>query len=115
VNVGGFVEPAPSAGAQRPAGLEVGLDLAQGLDAAEVFCVTGELSAVRFVSSDPNQLLATAGVTWSAFESLDLSVTGLLGFMAGSDKYGVLLGVSPKLRVFGGKGQPASSRQEAMR
>jgi hypothetical protein len=32
---------------------------------------------------------------------LDLSVVGLWGFFAGSDRYGVLLGVSPKLRLFG--------------
>ena len=65
---------------------------------------------MRFVSSDPNQVLATAGFTWSALESLDLSVTGLLGFLAGSDRYGVLLGVSPKLRLFGGKGPSASEK-----
>ncbi|HEY8924644.1 MAG TPA: hypothetical protein VIU64_09695 [Polyangia bacterium] len=110
VNAGGFVEPAPSAGAARPAGLEVGLDLEEALDAAERFSLTGELSAVRFVSPDPNQLLATAGFTWSALESLDLSVTGLLGFLAGSDKYGVLLGVSPKLRLFGGARPSATDK-----
>ena len=110
LNAGGFVEPAPAAGAARPAGIEMGLDLEQGLDAAERFSVTGELSAVRFVSSDPQQLLATAGFTWSALESLDLSVTGLLGFFAGSDKYGLLLGVSPKVRLFGGKPPQSQER-----
>jgi len=111
VNAGGFVEPAPSAGAPRPAGFEVGLDLEQGLDAAERFSLTGELSAVRFVSSDPKQLLATGGFTWSVLESLDVSVTGLFGLLSGSDRYGVLLGVSPKLRLFGGKSQPAPEKQ----
>jgi hypothetical protein len=110
LNAGGFIAPAPAAGAPRPTGIEVGLDLEQGLDAAERFSLTGELSAVRFVSSDPNQLLATAGFTWSVLESLDLSVTGLFGFLSGSDKYGVLLGVSPKLRLFGGKSQPAQEK-----
>ena len=110
VNAGGFVEPAPSAGAPRPAGLEVGLDLEQVLDAAERFSLTGELSAVRFVSSDPHQLLATAGLTWAALETLDLSVTGLLGVLAGSDRYGVLVGVSPKLRLFRGRSPSAPER-----
>jgi hypothetical protein len=104
LNAGGFVEPAPDAGSERPKGLELGLDLQQGLDAAQHFSLTGELSAVRFVSSDPNQLLATAGVTWSPTEMLDLSVTALWGFLAGSDRYGVLLGVSPKFHRFGGAG-----------
>jgi hypothetical protein len=104
LNAGGFVEPAPDASSARPKGIEVGLDLQEGLDAAQHFSLTGELSAVRFVSSDPNQLLATAGVTWSALDSLDLSMTGLWGFLSGNDRYGVLLGVSPKVHLFGGGG-----------
>lgn len=108
LNAGGFVEPAPAAGAGRPAGIEVGLDIEQGLDAAERYSLTAELSGVRFVSDDPHQLLATAGFTWSVLETLDLSVTGLWGFLNGSDKYGLLLGVSPKFRMFG-SGKSATS------
>jgi len=39
-------------------------------------------------------------VTWSASESLDLSLVALAGFLSGSDRYGLLLGVSPKFRLF---------------
>jgi hypothetical protein len=102
LNAGAFVEPAPDASSPRPKGIELGLDLQQGLDASQHFALTGELSAVRFASSDPNQLLATAGFTWSPLETLDLSVTALWGFLAGNDRYGVLLGVSPKFHLFGG-------------
>jgi hypothetical protein len=55
---------------------------------------------VRFVSSDPPQLLATTGITFSATESLDLSVVVLVGFLEGSDRYGALLGISPKIHFF---------------
>jgi len=55
---------------------------------------------VRFVSSDPPQLLATTGIKFAATESLDLSVVILVGFLEGSDRYGALLGVSPKIHFF---------------
>lgn len=98
LNAGGFVDPAPDAMSGRPIGIELGLDLDLDLDDIDRFSLTGEVSGVAFTSSDPSQLLATAGLTWSVTKSLDLSVVGLWGFLAGSDRYGVLLGVSPKFR-----------------
>jgi hypothetical protein len=100
LNAGAFVDPSPDATSGRPVGIELGLDLDRDLDEHGRFSVTGELSGVRFVSSDPAQLLATAGVTFAATENLDLSVVGLVGFLEGSDRYGALLGVSPKLHLF---------------
>jgi hypothetical protein len=100
LNLGGFVDPAPDALSNRPVGVEVGLDLDLDLDDIDRFSLTGELSAVRFLSNDPSQLLATAGLTWSVGPALDLSIVGLWGFLAGSDRYGVLLGVSPKFSLF---------------
>ena len=32
--------------------------------------------------------------------NLDLSVVGIFGFLAGDDRYGILFGVEPKLRMF---------------
>jgi hypothetical protein len=97
LNFGGFVDPAPTATAPRPIGLESGIDLSVELDAAKRFSVTGELGGVRFLSSDPGQLLATGGLSWSVSPHLDLSVSALYGFLLGSDRYGLLLGVSPKV------------------
>lgn len=101
LNVGLFADCAPDGKSPRPKGLESGLDLAVDLDAGGHFSATGELSAVRFATSDPTQLLASAGLTWSAQSSLDLSVVGLVGVLNGSDRYGAVLGVSPKMRLFG--------------
>jgi len=100
LNAGAFADPFPDATSKRPIGIELGLDLDQDLDKAGRFSLTGELSGVRFVSSDPPQLLATTGITFSATESLDLSVVVLVGFLEGSDRYGALLGVSPKIHFF---------------
>jgi hypothetical protein len=99
-NAGGFIDPAPDPGSGRPSGLELGVDMDLDLDAADTFSLEGGLSAVHFVSHDPAQLLATAGIVWSPIDALDLSLLGLVGFLQGSDRYGVLLGVSPKLRLF---------------
>ena len=101
LNAGGFVDPAPDEMSGRPIGIELGLDLELDLDDINRFSLTGEVSGVAFVSDDPGQLLATAGLTWSVTRSLDLSVVGLWGFLAGSDRYGALLGVSPKFRFLG--------------
>jgi len=101
LNAGAFVDPAPDPMSGRPVGIELGLDLDLDLDDIDRFSLTGEVSGVAFVSDDPGQLLATAGFTWSVTKSLDLSIVGLWGFLAGSDRYGALLGVSPKFRLFG--------------
>jgi hypothetical protein len=100
LNAGVFADPHPDATSARPVGIELGLDLDQDLDAAGRFSITGELAGVRFVSSDPAQLLATAGLTYAANDNLDLSLVALVGFLDGSDRYGALLGVSPKLHLF---------------
>ena len=101
LNAGGFIDPAPDAVSGRPIGIELGLDIDLDLDDIDRFSLTGEVSGVAFISDDPGQLLATAGFTWSVTKMLDLSVVGLWGFLAGSDRYGALLGVSPKFRLFG--------------
>jgi len=100
VNLGAFLDPVPAPDSGRPVALEAGLDLDQDIDAQGHWSFKGELSAVRFLSSDPNQLLATGGFAWSPRDEIELSVIGLWGFLAGNDRYGVLLGFSPKIRFF---------------
>ena len=100
LNLGGFIDPAPSATSGRPIGLEAGLDLRFRLDGRNRFGLTGELAGTHFLSPDPDQLQATLGFVWSVRPTLDLSLTGLIGSLSGGDRYGLLLGVSPKLRLF---------------
>jgi hypothetical protein len=99
-NIGGFAEPSPVAHAERPRGIELGLDLDVDLDDDQRFSLTGELSAVLFLSQDLDQLATSAGVTWSISERLDVSLVGLVALLAGGDRYGILLGVSPKFAPF---------------
>lgn len=60
----------------------------------------GEIGGIYFTSADSHQLAVTAGAQWSASEQLDFSLVALVGLASGSDPYGVLFGVSPKLAVW---------------
>jgi hypothetical protein len=97
LNLGAFIDPASDGG--RPHGLEGGLDVDLDLDPRGTWSLTGELGGVRFWSPDLHQLVATAGVAWAATQNLELSATGLFGFLDGGDKAAILLGVSPKLSL----------------
>jgi hypothetical protein len=100
MNLGAFADPAPDATSGRPVGVEAGLDVEVELGNSKRTSFIGEFSGVRLFSDDPDQLLATAGLKWAALPSLDLTVVGMWGFLDGNDRYGVLLGISPKFRLF---------------
>ena len=92
---GAFIDP--DGGMGRPRGLEGGLDLAIDFGA---LALTGELGGVHFTSGDADQLVGTAGLSWSVSDALELSVVALVGVLGDGDRYGVLLGISPKLRLW---------------
>jgi len=106
LNLGGFVDPSPDPDSPHPIGIESGLDWEHDLDAAARYMIGGELSSVVFVSNDPAQLQLTFGPSYAATAWLDLSITGLVGFLPGSDRYGLTLGVAPHLPLWKGQ-QPA--------
>jgi hypothetical protein len=95
LQLGALVDPAPAPGAERPRGVEAGLDLDQDLPRG--FSITSELGGVRFWSNDADQLTATVGLAWAPSERLELSLVALVGLLPDGDHWGVLLGVSPKL------------------
>jgi len=99
-NLGGFVDPgATTISSQRTTGIEGGVDWSVALPSTSL-SVTGELAGVRFFSSDPYQMHATAGFTWSSTSAFDLSLIGLVALFGGGDRAGVLLGVSPKIALW---------------
>lgn len=99
LNFGGFTDPAPDGGS-RPIGFETSLAWSQDLDASGTYSLNCGLSAVVFTSADTAQLQATFGPTYSASEWLDVSVTALVGFLSGGDRFGVSLGVAPHLPIW---------------
>ena len=100
LNLGAFVEPPTDAVSPYTLGVDAGIDLELALDSRDRFQLTGELGGMYFLTADPNQLHATAGITWTVNANLDLSVLGILGILPGDDRYGVLFGFEPKLHLF---------------
>lgn len=99
LNLGGFVDPAPADG-PRPAGFEASVAWDRDLDPEGTWSVGGELAGVVFTSPDPTQLQVAFGPTYAAASWLDLSVTGMLGFLPGGDRYGFVLGFAPHLPLW---------------
>jgi len=99
LNAGGFFEPRPDVTTARPAGFEGGVDLSW--DATERLHLVAEVAGVRFLSADPHQAAVTAGASWSMTDAVDVSLVALAGFTRGADRAAVLVGLAPKLRLFG--------------
>lgn len=96
LNAGFLLDPNGADGAGRPLGIEGGIDFERQFGLASRWALAAEIGGIRFVSEDAAQLSATAGCVWSPTDSLDLSVSGLVGLVQGSDRYGALLGIAPK-------------------
>lgn len=97
LNVGGFVDPALTRGGRRPIGVQSGVDWERDLDARGRYSLGAELASVVFTSREPAQLQASFGPSYAPSRWLSLSLTALLGFTQGSDRYGLLVGVAPRL------------------
>jgi hypothetical protein len=95
VNFGALLDPA-TRGARRPAGVEGGVALDHDLDNMGQWVAFGQLAAVHFISAEPAQLQATAGISLSPTESFTWSLAATAGLYRGSDRYGALLGFAPK-------------------
>jgi hypothetical protein len=103
LNGGAFVDPGTDDEAGptgRPRGLEGGIDLDIDLDRAGRWSFTGELGGVHFLSSDPHELAATAGLAWAATGSFELSAVLLCGFLSSGDHAGLIVGLSPKFALW---------------
>jgi hypothetical protein len=99
-NLGALLDPAVGGGS-RPGGYEGGVAFDQDLDNAGKWSLTGEFGAVHFFSTDRDQMHATAGIALNPSDSLTLSAVALAGLLRADDRYGLLLGVSPKMRLWG--------------
>lgn len=99
LNLGGLADPGPSASRGRPVGVEGGLDLNVSLPGSAHLSILSELGGVHFFSDYLDQLHLTAGLSWAATSTLDLSVIGLKGFVSGGDRYGALVGITKRLPV----------------
>jgi len=100
LNTGALIDPGAEVSRRRPIGVELGFDLAQDLDHEGTFSLLGEIGGLHYFTSDPDQFQVSVGLQWSPSELLDLSLSGLVGLPPGGDRYAILLGVSPKVRLW---------------
>jgi hypothetical protein len=100
LNLGGLVDPAADARSPRPMAVEGGVDLDHPLDAAGRWSLTAELGGARYVSPDDDQLSTSLGITWSPSDTLDVSLLAFRGWLSGGDRWGVLVGISPAVRLW---------------
>ena len=84
----------------RPIAVEGGLDLDLDLDDDDAWSLAGELSAVKFFSEDLDQIHLTLGPSINVTKSLQLSLVGVLGFLRGGDRAGVLAGATTHFKAF---------------
>lgn len=99
LGVGGLCDPHLS-NTPRPYGFETGLDLDLDLDHVDTWSLLAEVAFQSFGSPDPRQFNATLGIQYSPSEMLDLSIVGEVGFVPGSDPYGIFFGISPKIALW---------------
>lgn len=97
-NFGGLLDPRIDG--SRAAGLEGGIDFSQDLDATGRWSFVADLGGIAFQSADDDQLTASAGIAFDPWDWLEVSLVGLGGLLDGGDRWGVLLGVSPSLRLW---------------
>jgi hypothetical protein len=100
LNLGGFTEPADGPDLPRAHGFAGGIDAEIPLDHDDQWALTAELAGVAYGSPDPDQLSTTLGLQWSVRDDLDVSITALRGWLPGGDQYAVLIGVTPRFRVW---------------
>ena len=100
LNVGGLVDPGAEVSRRRPIGVEMGLDLDQDLGRDSAFSILAEVGGIHWFTGDPDQLQVTAGLQWSPSDYLDVSLSGMVGLPPGSDRFAMLLGLSPKARLW---------------
>lgn len=91
-NAGGVIDAGAEIGRDRPTAVQGGVDVSTPL--APSLALLGEVGGTRYVSADPHEVHVTAGLSWTATPGLDLSLVGLVGFLDGADRRGLLLGVT---------------------
>lgn len=100
VNFGGIIDPGEQITRGQSESIVGGLDVSIDLDSKSTWSLLGEVSGAHYVSADPDEFITTAGVGVSATPTLDLSLVVLADLLPGGDRFGILLGASPKVALW---------------
>lgn len=96
LNSGVLIDP-PTPTLKHAAGIELGLDLTTKIVGS--LSLIAELGLLRFFTEDPHQAYATTGVSYAVTPHLDVNAIALFGFAREGDRFGVLMGLSPKIAL----------------
>jgi hypothetical protein len=100
LNAGGFVDPGPEITQGQQKSVVSGLDLSIDLDAKSVWEFDAEMAYAYYLSPDPNELAASAGASYDVSQNLEISITTIVGFLSGYDRFAILMGATPKIDLF---------------
>ena len=101
LNLGGVADPASEDSPPTNALLS-GLNASFDMDSKGL--LTLECAGlVAWSPGRPTDAAVTFGLTYAATQWLDLSITGLTGYLDGGAAYGLLLGISPQIRLWSGR------------
>jgi hypothetical protein len=100
LNLGGIIDPGERITRGQSTSLVGGLDVSIDLDSRSTWSLLGEVAGAHYLSADPDEIITTAGVGFSANANLDLSLVVLADLLPGGDRLGVLLGASPKVALW---------------
>lgn len=98
-NAGALVDPAPRETRARPCAVVGGVDATIDLDASKRWSFVAALGGGYYVADFPHQLTATGGVAFDT-GSTQWSVVTLVSPVGGSDRVGLLLGLSSRWKIF---------------
>lgn len=100
LNLGALMQPGDAPGQPRAQGFVGGVDAEIGIDRRNLWALTAQVGGASYWSPDLPQVTTTLGLQYSASENLDISVTGLRGWLRGGDQYGILFGITPRFTLW---------------
>ncbi|NOU31532.1 MAG: hypothetical protein HOO96_26835 [Polyangiaceae bacterium] len=99
-NAGGVVDPGDQAFGKRPVSVVLGASVDIDLDEWDVFSLLVQVGSAIYTSPDPHELSLGAGLSWNVTRKLEVSLLGVAGMFAHTDRATLLLGFSPKVSLF---------------
>lgn len=100
LNLGALMQPGDDPGQPRAQGFVGGVDAEIALDRKDLWALTAQIGGAWYWSPDLPQITSILGLQYSITENVDLSVSGLRGWLRGGDQYGVLFGITPRFTLW---------------
>jgi hypothetical protein len=100
-NAGVFVDPRLPGSRDPPWGLIGGVDLTVPLDHNGKVTFDVGIAVAGHSGGDATEYVATPGFTWTPVNPVQFSINAIGDTLVGGAAYGVMLGVSPNMQLWG--------------